>query len=150
MWAVVAVLFGLSAAGKLITPSLTPWLLSTGMLPRAAVEPVARAVILLELLACVLLLWPRTRRYGWVLAGGLAGALLVIHAASALLGDPDPCPCFGLRLRRAPWLDHVFMAGLCLAVGLVSFVAIRRAGMPKDRLTEGGAQCVARQSSGVS
>lgn len=120
---VVCVLFAAAGLLKATQPwwssgqDLITYLLSTGMFSRWSAPWVAWVTIGSELTASVLLLWPSLRTAGWVLVGGLCAAFAVLHVGSLVLGNVEPCNCFGFQFSTidARW-HHGLMLGVCLGM----------------------------------
>jgi len=145
MWAVATAIMVLAAGAKVLRGGFEPWLASTGMFPAWAIPAVARAMIGLEVLTAILLVWPRLRRSGWIVAGGLAAAFTTIHVAGILLGDVKPCRCFGVLLSHDALGSHLGMTALCVTLAAMAFVGARRARAPRT-VFQGEAECASRTS----
>ena len=136
MWVFVSLLFAFSVCAKIVQGDFADYLLSTGMFPRWSVGLVAVGVFGLEGLASIALVWPRLRRFGWLLVAGLGAAFGVIHVCSAALGNVKPCRCFGVPLSHDAFWHHVLMTVVCM--GLVSAAAwsLRARGIAAEGLLE--------------
>jgi uncharacterized membrane protein YphA (DoxX/SURF4 family) len=66
-----------------------------GLVPRALAMHVAVAVAVTETGCAVLLVPPRTRLSGLVIAGCLVGAFLAVMSLAVVRGQRIPCACFG-------------------------------------------------------
>ncbi len=125
MWALAVAILSAGVAAKLMCGGLDEYLLSTGMLPTWSVPLAGRIILTAECVVCVLLIWPRMRRWGWVALGALGSAFATVHLAAAALGDVKPCRCFGVELTRDALWSHVGMAILCVGLVLLAWRGAR-------------------------
>jgi|GEM_PF-4463462 len=121
MWAIAVLTLSLGVAAKLVCGGLDEYLLATGMWPAWSVWPVARLIVAAECLVCALLIWPRTRRWGWAALGGLGASFGTVHVAAIFLGDVRPCRCFGVELSQMALWSHIAMAALCAVLFLMAW-----------------------------
>jgi hypothetical protein len=121
VWVFVSLLFAFSVCSKIAQGDFGDYLVSMGMFPRWSIEFVTGGVFGLEIVTSIALVWPRLRRFGWLLVAGLGGAFAVIHIASAALGNVRACRCFGVQLSHDAFWHHVLMTVVC--IGLVSAAA---------------------------
>lgn len=147
MWGVALVVLAAGVVAKAICGGLDRYLLSTGMLPAWAVPVVGRGVLAVEALAAILLLWPRLRRWGWVAVGALGAAFATVHVAAAVLGDVEPCRCFGVELADNALWSHVGMAVLCAGLVTMAVFGVRPRAQATLSVQRRGAQGVARCES---
>lgn len=136
MWVVATAIMLLAAGAKVLRGGFEPWLGSTGMFPAWAIPAIARGTVALEALTGALLVWPRLRRSGWIITGGLAAAFATIHVASALLGDVKACPCFAVELSHDAFWSQVGMTGLCLGLLGMACIGVRQ-GRPESCISQG-------------
>lgn len=152
MWGVALVVLAAGVMAKAVCGGLDGYLLSTGMLPPWAVPGVGRGVLTAEALAAVLLVWPRLRRWGWVAVGALGAAFATVHVAAAILGDVEPCRCFGVELSHNALWSHVGMAVLCAGLVTMAVFGVRprtQAALGVQQLElQGVARCESRERRG--
>jgi hypothetical protein len=125
VWVLVAFILVVAALSKLIRGGFVLYLASTAMFPAPTLPYVAAAVIALELLTAVLLVWPRYRYQGWLLVAGLSVTFLVFHVFAAGLGDVIACRCMGVQVARKTFWNHVVMGVICLFMLAAAFVTCR-------------------------
>ena len=117
MWVLVAILFLGSSVGKIARPaSFMDYLVHGGYFSVDIARWIHALVISVELGCAGLLIWPATRRGGWILAAALSSSFLVMHVASAVLGHVRACHCFGFEITRDSLTSHVLMGSLCLSI----------------------------------
>ncbi len=128
---VLAAVFAWSAVGKAAGRArfadFRDELAGMGLLPRAAVTPVAAAVVAAEAAVPPLLVWPGARGAGLLVALALltafAGAIAVVLAR----GTVASCRCFGGS--PAPFgRRHLVRNGVLAAVAVGGLVAVGRGG----------------------
>jgi hypothetical protein len=143
VWLIVAGLLIVSAVAKAVDGDLPAYLASTGMFPIGMVSGVALTVILAELLAAVLLLWPTARAWGWCVVAGLGSGFAVFHVSAAVLGDIEPCRCLAVRISHDALWSHVGMGAFCslLVVTAVVGVVRRRPVFPVPQLAKEDLSC---------
>ena len=97
--------------------------------------PTAFAVILLEAMAAVLLIWPRTVRWGGVMAAALllGFASYAFYYTRILQGEPLECGCFGGIIASQLGVSTALRnLGLILPALLITF-AYRRTNNSRTR-----------------
>lgn len=142
MWGVALVVLAAGVMAKAVCGGLDGYLLSTGMLPAWAVPVVGRGVLAAEALAAALLVWPRVRCWGWIAVGALGAAFATVHVAAAVLGDVEPCRCFGVELSHNALWSHVGMAGLCAGLVTMAVFGVRPRAQASPGAQRPGAQGV--------
>jgi hypothetical protein len=126
MWVVALLILGVGAIAKPMYGGFESYLVSTGMFAAWSVPVVSRGVVGLEAATCVLLIWPRLRRLGWIMVAALGSSFATIHVAAAFLGDVKPCRCFAVELSGNALWNHIGMAVLCVALVVMAFVGTRQ------------------------
>lgn len=137
MWRVVAITVGVSLAAKILVTGYDKFVVYVARsmsLPTRVAESTAILVLASEAVAVSLLLWPKTREMGWIVAASLLVAFSIFHLFSMMIGDVMPCPCFGPRMVPEGRLGHALMFGLC--AGLV-FASKRSLGISMPYVSKG-------------
>ena len=126
MWGVVAAVFALTAFAKASDDTFLHYLADTQMFPLPLVNTVGRGVIVCEVLAALLLLWPRLRTWGWLLVAALSSCFAVFHIFAAVLGDLGPCRCLVIEISHDRLVSHLVMIALCSLLTLGAALAFSR------------------------
>ena len=113
----VAAILGVAGAVKLPDPDgFALAVANYHLLPRQALTPVGYLLPPLEVVTALALLYPMTRRAGWLIASALFSIFALAIGSALIRGLDVSCGCFGqaLTVSWAHLVANLLLIGLCL------------------------------------